>query len=241
MASSETSLDDMSQLFTYETLQRQHSIRILWLYPGHVDDLIGCDLSILGLDGIESSQAHEAISYAWGNITKGETIICSGKFFSITRALFEAFQVFRRPDGDGKRALWADNICINQDDTGERSHQLQPMRWVYTAASKVLIWLVHGVPEKIEASLNLACQVSKRALSQEFKSSEGMARSLEDTIKPQYARREHISSRSIIKSSKQFTLISQRVRALCSLFDCRCFNRLWVTQELALSRAAEVF
>ena len=64
MASPEGSLlDGKNKSFTYETLQRQYSIRIWWLYPGHVDDLIRCDLSVFDLDSMESCQAYKRECY----------------------------------------------------------------------------------------------------------------------------------------------------------------------------------
>src|SRR5208282_5570910 len=42
---------------------------------------------------------------------------------------------------DQKRRLWADQICINQEDTEERSEQVQFMNMIYKNASMVLVWL----------------------------------------------------------------------------------------------------
>jgi len=39
------------------------------------------------------------------------------------------------------RLIWADAICINQEDTEERSSQARLMKDIYQLASSVIIWL----------------------------------------------------------------------------------------------------
>jgi hypothetical protein len=39
------------------------------------------------------------------------------------------------------RLLWADAICISQDDVLERSQQVQMMRNIFEGAEQVLVWL----------------------------------------------------------------------------------------------------
>ncbi len=39
------------------------------------------------------------------------------------------------------RLLWADQICINQDDIEERNHQIEFMREIYANARRTLIWI----------------------------------------------------------------------------------------------------
>jgi hypothetical protein len=41
----------------------------------------------------------------------------------------------------GSKMVWADAICINQEDVIERNHQVQLMKEIYTKASKVVVWL----------------------------------------------------------------------------------------------------
>src|SRR5204863_8336259 len=39
------------------------------------------------------------------------------------------------------RFLWVDAVCINQASDEEKSHQVGQMHYIYSNASKVLIWL----------------------------------------------------------------------------------------------------
>ncbi|KAK1981683.1 heterokaryon incompatibility protein-domain-containing protein [Colletotrichum cereale] len=44
-------------------------------------------------------------------------------------------------DGRTGFLLWADAVCINQADTGERSRQVEMMRRIFSSADLVLAWL----------------------------------------------------------------------------------------------------
>jgi hypothetical protein len=37
--------------------------------------------------------------------------------------------------------IWADAICMNQDDPLERNHQIKLMTRIYSKAKRVLVWL----------------------------------------------------------------------------------------------------
>jgi len=60
----------------------------------------------------------------------------------VTRNLEEALRVFR--DGlefQSNFALWADAICINQNDFEERGRQVRKMSEIYGKAWRVIAWL----------------------------------------------------------------------------------------------------
>jgi hypothetical protein len=58
---------------------------------------------------------------------------------SITANLESALRHLRL--SDQQRTLWVDALCINQSDITERGSQVQLMADIYTAVSRVLIWL----------------------------------------------------------------------------------------------------
>lgn len=55
--------------------------------------------------------------------------------------LERALRHMREKPGSSKIKLWADAICINQDNTEDRNIQVSGMRRVYKAAERVEIWL----------------------------------------------------------------------------------------------------
>ena len=104
-------------------------IRLLYLHQGVGEDPICVDLATVNLD---EDPDFEAISYTWGDSMPVKRITCHGRTdssvcgiqhsqasenFNITTNLFEELQRLRFPDR--RRILWADAICINQEDPGE--------------------------------------------------------------------------------------------------------------------------
>ncbi|RFU23924.1 hypothetical protein B7463_g12414, partial [Scytalidium lignicola] len=81
-----------------------------------------------------------ALSYVWGDTTRSQHIFIDGKKHGITESLYRAIRDLQRVSV-GNFYLWADAICINQDDSAERSAQILLMRDIYHTASNVEIWL----------------------------------------------------------------------------------------------------
>lgn len=121
----------------YEPLPEGDYLRILILQPGNYDDDIVCNLKIQ--THRRSRDKYAAISYVWGDPDDTVDITCNDSVASITRNLADALRVFRHPRTI--RRLWADALCINQNDIEEKGHQVGKMGRVYQNALKVLVWL----------------------------------------------------------------------------------------------------
>lgn len=106
-------------LYRYEALESPGSIRLLVLEPGERSDSIELSLKHVTL---QEDPVYEAISYAWGDTNDLLSISCSEQELNITRSLHSALIHIRQPDRP--RTLWADAICINQQDLGEKSVQV---------------------------------------------------------------------------------------------------------------------
>ena len=116
---------------------KRGSFRLLTLQPrGSADEVI-CTLSH---DTWEDGTRYEALSYVWGYPTLNRrTISLNGRPFSITESLYTALRdlrIWREP-----RIIWADAICINQDDDVERAEQVRYMGEIYENAERVIVWL----------------------------------------------------------------------------------------------------
>jgi hypothetical protein len=81
-----------------------------------------------------------ALSYAWGDLARSHEIRIDGKWLNITENLYNGIRDLQR-NAIGVIYIWADAICINQDDLAERSSQLLLMREIYHTAADVQIWL----------------------------------------------------------------------------------------------------
>lgn len=82
---------------------------------------------------------YEALSYVWGQAILSHRLSTSRGTIRITQSLAAALQHLRHKHKF--RIIWADGICINQDDSKERGHQVKMMDRVYSGAEGVLIWL----------------------------------------------------------------------------------------------------
>lgn len=89
---------------------------------------------------------YEALSYVW-NDYRWAIPQCPDTFplkinegeVTISRSL--ALALFRIRDSCHARVLWIDAVCIDQENSDEKSHQVQQMYTIYSQADRVLIWL----------------------------------------------------------------------------------------------------
>ncbi|KAL5315351.1 hypothetical protein ACEPPN_016218 [Leptodophora sp. 'Broadleaf-Isolate-01'] len=133
----------------YKTLdQSKNEVRLLRIHPvpenqpqenvqGH-PELVSCSLEIHSLD--DQDLKFDALSYVWGDSIQVLPVFIDGKVFLVTRNLFEALETFRN-NNTLPSLLWVDAICINQQDSQERNHQVTLMARLYSQAEKVRIWI----------------------------------------------------------------------------------------------------
>lgn len=109
------------------------------------NNIVSCKLNIVSL---KDNPTFAALSYVWGDPRLVEDIILDGQVISVTRNLRDALRHIRTswlrhfPDRDPSQfRLWADAVCINQQDVAERSSQVQQMCSIFESAEVVLAWL----------------------------------------------------------------------------------------------------
>jgi hypothetical protein len=153
---------DVSE-YQYLPLQTSTSFRILELLPGRSSDSLQCRLHEFLL---RSHPPFEALSYTWGDLDLNECVHLSKKlgvvsdgfrswlsFFSIhptwasnqTRVLRVTSSLksaltrlrYRRK----ARMIWADAICIDQENIDERNAQVRLMGCIYGQAKRVIAYL----------------------------------------------------------------------------------------------------
>ena len=119
---------------------KQHQIRLLTLQAGLSNAPLRGDLETVSL-GTESEcrPRYQALSYVWGDGELVAHITINGRSMRITQNLEEALRALR--DASCPITLWADQLCVNQDNYGERTHQVKLMKDIYKSAIEVLIWL----------------------------------------------------------------------------------------------------
>lgn len=131
--------------YSYSALAGGKCIRIFRLSK-ITEDCLDAQMEIVQLKAVPP---YEAISYVWGASEKPQKLIidqCS--FISITQSLYNALKSIR--DYSAKttpRTLWADAICINQEDNKEKSEQVQLMAQIYRSAKRVLTYTGEAIPD----------------------------------------------------------------------------------------------
>lgn len=141
----------MSSSYQYQPLSSPSTqIRLLELLPGR--GIIQCRLKVTELE--EAQDTYEPISYCWKAYNReswfGSTykekkkqktfrVRVDGANFSITESLHGALRQMRFESR--ARLLWADAICINQDDDKEKSAQVAMMAQIYKGGFRTLAWL----------------------------------------------------------------------------------------------------
>ncbi|WAO96693.1 HET domain-containing protein [Fusarium falciforme] len=101
---------------------------------------IACRLEVVSL---EDEPAYSALSYAWGDPAITKSVLVNGERVNVTTNLASALEHAPKHLEDANVApkLWADAICINQDDPNEKNHQVPFMKDIYSQAEIVICWL----------------------------------------------------------------------------------------------------
>lgn len=94
-----------------------------------------CNLQVASLD---DDIEYSAIFYTWEEHVFDQTITLDGIEFAITKHLYSALKIFRMGGGP---IFWVDQICIDQENIAERSHQVTLMTRIYSQPQDVLVWL----------------------------------------------------------------------------------------------------
>ncbi|KAH8724792.1 heterokaryon incompatibility protein-domain-containing protein [Phaeosphaeriaceae sp. PMI808] len=197
--------------YEYEQIPHAENIRYLLLHPGSTGDPLECTLQTVPL--VEAN--FEAVSYVWGSDVRDQHIICNGRSLALTTNLFRVLRRIRQCDA--ARSIWADLICINQEDLDEKSHQVAIMGSIYRQASRVLIHMGdddnnHG--QQVASLLSEVC-------------------SFTDNILPTLPKRWNEFP---FPDHDAHILTDPRWESLRLLLDVAWFTRGWVVRETGLAQ-----
>jgi hypothetical protein len=93
-----------------------------------------------------SPPPYTALSYVWGGQPEPTTLLVNGLEMRVTQSLRTAIDAMWDA---GEKMLWIDQLCLNQDDSVEKSNQVLRMiglvyenadRWVRLAKAPILLW-----------------------------------------------------------------------------------------------------
>ena len=205
--------------------------RVFKLLPGDFDDDIHIRLKVIKLK-TRKQQSYEALSYVWGSTEDPEKVWVISEdshqgdskrvlsYIHVTQNLAEALRYIRQ--STTAKLLWADAICIYQENIPERSAQVQQMPLIYYSAAHVWVWLGPAADDSDWAMDTLQSWGSISEFDEE---------NYRPLVKMQYAT-EHpwIEDRTYVIAPKSRAFISCR-----AILEREWFERLWVKPEIYLS------
>ncbi|KAE8444133.1 hypothetical protein EG329_000821 [Mollisiaceae sp. DMI_Dod_QoI] len=199
----------MDDAYQYSEILDRSAIRLILLQPSpDLEAEIRCSLIEVSLAELEEdiTEHYVALSYVWGDQSQRRSAWVDERRLDITASLDCAVRHIRRPNKVLK--IWADGICINQNDIEERNQQVQLMGSVYTLAQHTIIFLG---PSDVESEFLMQCMASQKY--QKYRNSEPTSSIQEATLPDD---------------------LHNRVEK--SLLAHPWFTRVWVLQELVLSK-----
>jgi len=123
--------------FQYGPINSQtKEIRVLTLQPGRFGEPIVSTLDVVSL---KDKPKFEALSYTWGDRTVTRNISVNSCLRPVTKNLEAALQRLRYEASP--RRIWADAVCINQEDGVEKCHQVGLMEDIYKSATETTLFI----------------------------------------------------------------------------------------------------
>ena len=174
------------------------------------DTLLRGELEVVSLLTNPKPQ-YEALSYCWEEVSGIEKICVNGLMIKAPASAAKVLRRFRPQQG--RRSLWIDAICINQDDMGERNQQVGLTGKIYHGTIRTLIWL--GDPDETD---DIAISDIKF---------------LVNDVYPRYVR-----TSNGIRLSEQAPSLASGGYQMARFFGRPWFNRVWVLQEAVLAPIA---
>lgn len=195
--------------------QYQQKIRLLQIdrcvpLMGLKAELVEVDDNLLGTTN------YNAISYVWGIGERDRVIVLNGRPFLVTTNVYNI--IYRSSSYFGKRVVWIDTICIDQNDIEEKKSQIQKMRSIYDQANTVQIFLADS------PNARLAVHFMNHLLMH-------------------YGSPKEVFSGVMIAMHLRKDMDKQlrrRIDALLELLANSWFERTWVVQEFVVAREVMV-
>lgn len=217
--------------FSYQSFQHEDEIRVIVLHCAAPESPIGCKLKHIRLSELPR---YEALSYTWGSSERACSISIDGTQVGITKSLYVALTNLRRPGPSLRnlrrdRIIWADALCINQEDDEEKSVQVAMMGKIYSMASRVLIWIGEDPDEHAAAAFS-AIRKSDKFLTRHAANYRAKLTKKQVGYRDSHIDDVEMSTNLIIE------LVALGLEVIEPLLDHTWYGRMWVVQEAVLGQ-----
>jgi hypothetical protein len=229
--------DDPSPYLYMPLNSHRQEIRLLRVLPAtNNDEPISCVLEHASLQDLP---CYTALSYCWGDPRNKKTIFVSTSVIETTDNLASALWYIRKHLASGSliddlpQLFWIDAICINQADLAERNHQIGMMQTLYSSAAYVLSWLGCG-DDLIPRAFDFIRQTVKAAHWSTRASANERQRLDSGPRVGSSVTEDSIMVETIVDPRMLFLL--SRSESVIDFFSLAYWHRVWVVQEIVLTR-----
>lgn len=208
----------------YEDLKRKNTIRLIKLDPSVVSSDRGYKVKSFRLWRVPKFYA---LSYCWGTTARSETIRCNNCPLLVSHSLKQGLGELQQIPALAGNWFWIDQICVNQEDVLERTHQVKLMAEIYKKSKCTVVWLG---PQSGPCGLGfrLAERIFEQAQDEEYSG-----------WHPLFSSR--MPSKGIL-TAEDISLMGlpdpsePDWQQLKDILELQWFTRMWVIQEVTLSR-----
>ncbi|TDZ83713.1 Heterokaryon incompatibility protein 6, OR allele [Colletotrichum sidae] len=197
----------------------------------HYSSPLVCDISVTPT---ANPRLFKALSYTWGPPDKTHAIEIARTRLGITASLDTALRHLRRRDGPV--TLWIDQICINQEDTAEKSKQVPLMEQIYSKAQQVLVWLG---PAEADSDALMDCWEEVGLGARELDIESYFTKERLPLLRPLIENRnpeDKLTRRFQALIARALPKFTPLVQAVQTWDERPWFGRVWTIQEQALCR-----
>lgn len=215
--------------FSYQPIKHKDEIRVIVLHSGAPESSISCTLKHVRLG---DRPRYEALSYTWGSSEKERSISIDGNQILITKSLYIALENLRHHGPSLRRfrrdrIIWADALCINQDDDAEKSVQVAMMGKIYSMAFSVRIWIGEDPSAEAKGAFN-AIRKADRFLRKHAANYRPKLRKEQVGYRDSHADDVEMSTELIIE------IAGSGLEVMEPLLDRSWYGRMWIVQEAVL-------
>ncbi|KAK8087691.1 hypothetical protein PG997_002652 [Apiospora hydei] len=205
------------QLYRYEPLDKERKeIRILSITKSEPIEF-EFEYASMKEGQVED---YNAISWCWGDASapKSKHITIQGRSLPVSETAHDA--IMEVCISQKKWRIWIDAVCINQDDLDERNQQVAMMSSIYKKSAMTLVWLGKDTAGKADKAMQMIREIGdwrQVLLGRGPRYGEFWVETTADAFPP-----------------------TIEWDAVASLFSAAWFTRLWVIQEVVLSKHVHV-
>jgi hypothetical protein len=114
---------------------------------------------------------YEAISYCWESDIREKEVIVDGMLVRVPKNLELLLRKLRHlPEASSGMGFWVDGLCIDQDNTLEKNHQVRLMQRIYSQSFATVVWLGSSV-EGSNQAMDLMAEISEITAEDEYEMS----------------------------------------------------------------------